>query len=118
MATVHRLVVRMLVPLAEVIEHVAWETGGSFGAGVAKPKRAWVVWQRTAAVWLANVVAGYRAHEIAAAFDTPGLARSATIRRADQWRLTDRDFRELTDTVAAQLRSAAADRLSRLGQIR
>lgn len=101
-----------ILSVAEVIATVTFETGGVVDASIGQRRTAWLTWQRAAIAWCAHVTAKQRLPTIAIALGQDRRTILAAVKRGWMLRLTDADFRRLTDLVAGLLTSSAADQQS------
>lgn len=101
-----------ILSVAEVIATVTFETGGVVDASIGQRRTAWLTWQRAAIAWCAHVTAKHRLPTIAIALGQDRRTILAAVKRGWMLRLTDADFRRLTDLVAGLLTSSAADQQS------
>lgn len=97
------------VPIQAVIDTVAFETGVRIDATRADDRRRWTCWHRLAVVWLATEVGHHSRVAIGSALGLRHETIGRAARRASVLRLTDPEFRALTDLAAASLRTGAAE---------
>lgn len=103
------LMPQLAMPIASVIEHVAFEVGTQAEA-IAGTSRRWRDARgRVAAVWLARETGRHRMKAIGAAIGRSHWSAYKLHREAEILRLTDADFRFLTDALADLLPRAAAN---------
>lgn len=91
------------IPVASVLQHVAFEVGRGVDELIAADNRPGPSKGRAATVWLSREIGHQPFPAIAAELRRSRPSVHAAKQRADLLRLMDADFRKLTDMLAALL---------------